>query len=314
MGKSQGGDCSTLSCGGQVANAGGSTLRDNPSRDSKSVQEVGNRKQNKGERGGEERQVHTRQGNEALSGNDKERELQLLPDKKESLYSSQGRQSLQQCDRESSSSLHVMSQQDAQARVVGLPKEWAILTDPPYGIDIANNSFRQKHDKKNWDKKTPDISLLLSNPCIIWGGNYFNLPPEQGFFIWDKVQPENFSSAQVEYAWNNLKKPAKIFKRHVVSYEKFHPTTKPLELMQWCIDQLPRDTQTILDPFMGSGTTLVACAKMGRKGIGIELDEDYFKIACKRVEEAYKQPDLFIEVEKHEQPEQTAMLLDDSSS
>jgi DNA modification methylase len=72
-----------------------------------------------------------------------------------------------------------------------------------------------------------------------------------------------------------------------------HPTQKPVALMEWCLGFLP-DAQTILDPFMGSGTTLVACAKLGRKGIGIELDPDYFEMACKRVRDAYAQPDLFI--------------------
>ena len=74
---------------------------------------------------------------------------------------------------------------------------------------------------------------------------------------------------------------------------RVHPTQKPLALMQWCLGFLP-DAHTILDPFMGSGTTLVACAKLGRKGIGIELDPDYFEIACKRVRDAYAQPDLLI--------------------
>lgn len=98
------------------------------------------------------------------------------------------------------------------------------------------------------------------------------------------------------------------------SHEKAgHPTQKPVNLMKWCINFLPRNDRPILDPFMGSGTTLVACAKMGRKGIGIELDPDYFDIACRRVEEAYKQPDLFQEV-KNERPEQATMLFDDSSN
>jgi DNA modification methylase len=73
-----------------------------------------------------------------------------------------------------------------------------------------------------------------------------------------------------------------------------HPTQKPVGVMEWCINHLPNGAETILDPFMGSGTPLVACAKLGRKGIGIELDPEYFDIACKRVEEAYRQPDLFI--------------------
>ena len=77
--------------------------------------------------------------------------------------------------------------------------------------------------------------------------------------------------------------------------KRFHPTQKPLGVMQWCIGFLPDVAQTILDPFMGSGTTLVACQKMGRAGIGIELDPEYFDIACKRVEEAARQPDMLLD-------------------
>ena len=74
---------------------------------------------------------------------------------------------------------------------------------------------------------------------------------------------------------------------------KQHPTQKPIALMEWCLGFLP-NAETILDPFMGSGTTLVACQRLGRSGIGIELDPDYFNIACKRVDEATRQPDLFV--------------------
>ncbi len=175
-----------------------------------------------------------------------------------------------------------------------LGKVDAVVTDPPYGIGIAANPFRQKYEKKEWDNSLPNLTILPDCPTIIWGGNYFPLPPTQGFLIWDKVQPQDFSSAQVELAWTNQEKPAKLFRRHVVSYEKHHPTTKPLELMVFCIEWLGNH-ETICDPFMGSGTTGVACAKTGRKFIGIELDPDYFEIACRRIEDAYRQPDLFIE-------------------
>ena len=179
-----------------------------------------------------------------------------------------------------------------------LGKVDAVLTDPPYGIGIAANPVRQKHRKKKWDdfSATDDhISSMLriSIEQIIWGGNYFALPPSRGFLVWDKKQPENFSLAMCEQAWWSRDTNAKVFSRSVLGYEKSHPTQKPVALMQWCLGFLP-DAETILDPFMGSGTTLVACAKLGRKGIGIELDPDYFDIACKRVEEAYRQPDLFV--------------------
>lgn len=178
-----------------------------------------------------------------------------------------------------------------------LPKVDAVITDPPYGIGIAANPFRQKHEAKAWDNapaSSAHIAACLGagTACLFWGGNYFDLPPTQGFLIWDKVQPEDFSSAMCEYAWTNVAKPAKLFKRHVVSYEKHHPTTKPIELMRWCIDWIG-DAPVILDPFMGSGTTGVACAQLGRKFIGIEIEPRYFDIACERIDNAYRQTRLF---------------------
>ena len=120
-----------------------------------------------------------------------------------------------------------------------------VLTDPPYGIGIANNPFRQKYEKSNWDNFTPnqeyfDEVFRISKEQIIWGGNYFNnLFPSQGYLIWDKMQPENFSSVMCELAWISRKMPAKMFKKWVVQIEKFHPTTKPVELMGWCINFFP---------------------------------------------------------------------------
>ena len=174
----------------------------------------------------------------------------------------------------------------------------AVVTDPPYGINIAANPVRQKHQKKSWDAKPVgqehlDAIFAASAEQIIWGGNYFTLPPSRGFLVWDKKQPENFSLAMCEFAWWSRDHNAKIYSRSVLGYEKAHPTQKPVDLMQWCLGFLP-DAQTILDPFMGSGTTLVACQKLGRAGTGIEIDPDYFEIACRRVEEAARQPDLFV--------------------
>ncbi len=174
----------------------------------------------------------------------------------------------------------------------------AVVTDPPYGIGIAANPVRQRHDKLDWDNDVPPPALieqvrLLAPLAIIWGGNYFDLPPSQCFLIWDKVQPEKFSLSQCEKAWTNLSKPAKLFRRHVVSFEKRHPTQKPLELMEWCILQLPPETITILDPFMGSGTTGVAAANLRRKFIGVEIHEPYFDIACRRISDALSRPTLF---------------------
>lgn len=178
-----------------------------------------------------------------------------------------------------------------------LGKVDAVITDPPYGIGIAKNPVRQKHERMNWDNMPAGADVLeacisAAPVQIIWGGNYFDLPPTQCFLIWDKVQPENFSLAMCEYAWTNMKGPAKLFKRHVVSYEKSHPTQKPIELMEWCIARAG-SPETILDPFMGSGTTGVACMNLGRKFIGIEIERRYFDIACERIQAAHNQGRLF---------------------
>lgn len=184
----------------------------------------------------------------------------------------------------------------------------AVVTDPPYGIGIAANPVRQKHERANWDAAPPDDAvfamLLDAAPMhVIWGGNYFNLPPKQCFFVWDKGQPENFSLAMCEQAWVSRKGPAKLYRRSVLSYEKEHPTQKPVDLMEWCIRQIG-SPDTILDPFMGSGTTGVAAARLGRKFIGIEIDEKYFQIACRRIEAAYAQPDFFVSRAAPEYPQE----------
>jgi site-specific DNA-methyltransferase (adenine-specific) len=175
----------------------------------------------------------------------------------------------------------------------------AVVTDPPYGIGMAANPVRQRHERKAWDSSIPDASLFdliraQSTDQIIWGGNYFGLPPNQCFLIWDKKQPEDFSLAMCEMAWCSRALPAKIWRQSVLSYEKEHPTQKPRPLMEWCLRLLP-EAHTILDPFMGSGTTGMAAARLGRRFTGIEMDPGYFDIACRRIEEAYKQPDMFVQ-------------------
>ena len=180
-----------------------------------------------------------------------------------------------------------------------LPKVDAVITDPPYGIGIAANPVRQMHERFDWDAATPDESVLSAviqagAVAVVWGGNYFALPPSQCFLVWDKVQPQNFSLAMCEQAWTNKKGPAKLYRQSVLSYRKEHPTQKPVELMKWCIEQAavpPRGT--ILDPFMGSGTTGVAAVQMGRKFIGIEREPKYFDIAVRRIEDAQRMTDMF---------------------
>lgn len=185
-----------------------------------------------------------------------------------------------------------------------LGKVDAVVTDPPYGISADENPIRgsQKHEKKGWDRTRPnkeifDVMIELSNDQIIWGGNYFTdyLRPTMRWLVWDKMA-RNFSLADCEFAWASQWKAARIFSysRGAANQDgKVHPTQKPVQLMRWCLSLLP-DSQLILDPFMGSGTTGVACVKEGRAFIGVELDEDYFDIACKRIQDAYDQPDIFV--------------------
>jgi site-specific DNA-methyltransferase (adenine-specific) len=176
---------------------------------------------------------------------------------------------------------------DCREVLPSLPKVDLVLTDPPYGIGIAANPFRQKFERADWDRKPCDEATLAAvvafgAQSVVWGGNYFPLPPTQCFLVWDKVQPQDFSSAMCEMAWSNLEGPAKLFRRRVVGYHKEHPTEKPIELMRWCLRLAP-EAKTILDPFMGSGTTLRAAKDLGRKAIGIEIEERYCEIAANRL-------------------------------
>ena len=189
----------------------------------------------------------------------------------------------------------------------------AVVTDPPYGIGITKSNricVSRGMGGKSWDDATPPAALIFAwrreeTPMIVWGGNYFDLPPTRAPLVWDKNNADR-DFADFEMAWTNLDMVARriVFRPMNMDGGKVHPTQKPVRVMEWCLGFLP-DAKTILDPFMGSGTTLVACQKLGRHGIGIEIDPDYFEIACRRVEEAARQPDLFIA--PAEKPKQEAM-------
>jgi DNA modification methylase len=150
-----------------------------------------------------------------------------------------------------------------------------------------------------WDQSIPEnIEQVVAAGAnaIVWGGNYFDLPPRRGWLLWDKIVRE-FSSGHAEMAWTTLDQPVRAFNYShgaLASEGKEHPTQKPLPLMKWCIGFLP-NAETILDPFMGSGTTGVAAVQMGRRFIGIEREAKYFDIACKRIEDAQRQGDMFIQ-------------------
>jgi site-specific DNA-methyltransferase (adenine-specific)/modification methylase len=190
-----------------------------------------------------------------------------------------------------------------------LDKVDAVVTDPPYGINIKTRvNFKEK---QTWDAERPDLLPWLSvgQFHLFWGGQYFadKLPVQGGWLTWCKrpidvdFSNDNRSYATTELAWRDWGK-AKFYAQvwdggkragSAENREFYHPSQKPIELMEWCIGQLPMEAQTILDPFMGSGTTGVACMNLQRKFIGIEREQKYFDIACKRIEQAQKQERLF---------------------
>jgi len=197
-----------------------------------------------------------------------------------------------------------------------LGKVDAVVTDPPYGIGqdkgfegfggfgppIARRQYNDEWDDVRPPKAAFDTIQTTAKYAVIFGANYFTdmLPVNGHWLVWDKKNTmPTFSDC--ELAWTNIKrKSVKLLEFEYNGLigkreKRVHPTQKPYEVMRWCIERLPKETETILDPFMGSGTTGVACAKLGRKFIGIELEPKYFDIACQRIEDAYKQPDLFVE-------------------
>jgi DNA modification methylase len=184
-----------------------------------------------------------------------------------------------------------------------LGKVDAVVTDPPYGIGAEagiGKYGRIRGFSGDWDACPADVSMLPAVPRIIWGGNYFDLPPSRAFLVWDKgagFRGRDF--ADCEMAWCSFDGNARLLTYDPLARgdyrggAKQHPTQKPVAVMEWCLGFLP-EARTILDPFMGSGTTGVACVKKGRKFIGIEIDPGYFDIACRRIQDAVDRPDLFI--------------------
>ncbi len=185
-----------------------------------------------------------------------------------------------------------------------LGKVDAVITDPPYGIAKTwkgglGHGWGKAQDeaglRNEWDADIPSDDLMAEilakgGEQIIWGGNYFNLPPSRCWLIWNKPE-RGFSLAEAELAWTNHDNVVRVFDCPRSEPGREHPTQKPVALMVWCVEKTK--AKTILDPFMGSGTTGVAAVQMGRKFIGIEREPKYFDIACRRIEQAYSQARLF---------------------
>lgn len=171
----------------------------------------------------------------------------------------------------------------------------AVVTDPPYGLGERMNSGDAGEWSKgwaqspSWDSAVAELPSIAvdGRPAIIWGGNYYNLPPRRGWLIWDKMQEH--TSGHAELAWTTIDQPVRTYRlSRVEAYstmDKQHPTQKPVGLLVWCLSFIA-DGALILDPFCGSGTTGVACMQTGRRFIGIEIDEGYAAIARRRISEA----------------------------
>jgi DNA modification methylase len=193
-----------------------------------------------------------------------------------------------------------------------LPKADLVIADPPYGVGETNKKALSRTRKRgdiatpidygdfDWDGKpaSPEeiaATIAAGKRCIIWGGNYFSLPPVTGWLVWDKINSGDF--ADCELAWSNLPIAVRQF-RHMwngmlrdseKNEPRVHPTQKPIALMKWCITKLKEKPALVVDPYMGSAPVGVACMDMEIKYIGIEKMKRNFNIACERIERAQQQ-------------------------
>lgn len=139
-----------------------------------------------------------------------------------------------------------------------------------------------------------DELFRISRNQIIWGGNYFYLPPCRCFLIWRKLTiSENFSMAMCEFAWTSFNSNAKVFEYAPQDKSRFHPTQKPIALYEWILNNYAQPGDTILDTHVGSASSLIACRNTNHKYVGFEIDERYYRLAKKRLDAAEAQMNLY---------------------
>ena len=180
------------------------------------------------------------------------------------------------------------------------------IVDPPYGININESIGRRKgmkhsgHKKAVWDNQIPnkeyfDELFRVSRNQIIWGGNYFNMPPTKCFIIWDKCYSEDVTFSRYEYAWTSFNKTSKGFVFNgQANLGKIHPTQKPIKLYKWILDKYAKEGDKILDTHLGSGSIAIACHDYGFDLTACELDKEYFDKAMQRINDHKSQTKLFL--------------------
>ena len=178
------------------------------------------------------------------------------------------------------------------------------IVDPPYGIDVTsmNMGGRKtiKPDKtKSWDNAIPNQDYFdelnrVSKNQIIWGGNYFPLPPTRCWLMWDKGESMyGRDFAEAEMAWTNFDKVVRLYKQNPNQLDRIHPTQKPIKLYEWLLTNYAKQGDKILDTHLGSGSHAIACNNLGFELVGLELDSDYFKASCERIAKEAQQERLF---------------------
>ena len=179
------------------------------------------------------------------------------------------------------------------------------IVDPPYGIGVNSMNMGSRKtvrpDAKKWDDAIPNSAYFtelsrVASCRVIWGGNYFPLPSSRGWVVWDKGETMyGRGFAECELAWMSMDTSARIYKQNPVQLDRFHPTQKPVALYRWLLANYAKPGDTILDTHLGSGSIAIACHYAGHHLTACELDADYYKAACERIDRETRQQTLFTE-------------------
>ena len=192
------------------------------------------------------------------------------------------------------------------------------IVDPPYGIGINMNQGRRagnaiKHARKTWDASPPSAEYWreltrVSRNQIVWGANNFEwIPAHSGWVVWDKDITGDVGFSRAELAYHSGIDIVDMVRIRAQSgaetyTNKIHPTQKPVKLYEWLLTNYAKPGQRILDTHLGSGSSAIACHKLGYEMVGVELDEDYFSAACRRIEDAQRQAQMFDYAQEHKEP------------